>query len=59
MFLGFQESTANIASFTLRDNYIGITDLTVGSVPEPGMILPLAGVVSVLGFGLRRRKLTA
>ena len=29
-FYGFQETSANISSFTLTDNYIGITSLTTG-----------------------------
>jgi hypothetical protein len=42
-FLGFSESSANISYFVLTDNYIGITELTVGQgggqVPEPGTLL--------------------
>jgi hypothetical protein len=59
-FLGFQESTADIASFTLTDNYLAITNLTIASaVPEPGMFLPLAGLVAAVGLGLFRRKVRA
>jgi hypothetical protein len=55
MFYGFQESTKNISYFTLTDNYIGITNLTVGSVPEPGSLLLVGtGLLGVIGYGRRR-----
>jgi hypothetical protein len=57
-FLGFQETTANIGSFTLTDAYVSITDLTVGGlnpVPEPAAFIPLAALLGVLAFGLVRR----
>jgi len=44
-FLGFLESTPEIASFTLTDNFIGITNLTIAPVPEPAMFFPLAGLL--------------
>jgi hypothetical protein len=55
-FYGFQEATANISSFTLTDNYIGITNLTVGgTVPEPGSLLLIGtGLLGVIGCGRRR-----
>jgi len=53
-FYGFQESTP-IKSFTLTDNYIGITNLTTGSVPEPNSLLLIGtGLLGVLGYGRRR-----
>jgi hypothetical protein len=61
MFLGFQETTPEISSFTLTDNFIGITNLTLGPpaavpAPEPGTVLLLAGSLGVLGLGVSCRK---
>ncbi len=57
-FLGFQESGPTIASFTLTDNYVGLTDLTILPTPEPGTFLPAAaGLLAVAG--LIRRKIRA
>ena len=56
LFLGFQRDSPDIAYFTLSENYIGITDLTVagGAVPEPGTLMLLgAGIV---GVAARRRR---
>lgn len=57
-FYGFLESGATIKSFTLTDNYIGITDLTVAgisSTPEPGSAA-LLGTGMLMLAGLLRRK---
>ncbi len=54
-FYGFQESSAIISYFVLTDNYIGITNLTVSSVPEPSSFLLVGtGLLGVLGYGRRR-----
>lgn len=55
-FYGFQEPTKNISYFTLTDNFIGITDLTV-VVPEPSCLLLFgSGLLGVISC--RRRRLT-
>ena len=61
MWVGFQENTADIAYFTLSDNYVGITDLTINfnttTTPEPSSLLMLsAGLAGVAG--VIRRKLS-
>ena len=53
-FYGFQETTP-IKYFTLTDNYVGITNLTVSSVPEPGT-LTLIGTGLLGAFGVVRRR---
>lgn len=54
-FYGFLESSAIISSFTLTDNYIGITQLT--TVPEPSVLLLLAcGGVGLAAFRKLPRK---
>lgn len=54
-FFGFQESTANISYFTLTDNYVGISDLTASSVPEPGSLLLIgSGLLGMIGYSRRR-----
>ena len=55
-FFGFHESSANISFFTLTDNYIGITDLTIQAVPEPGSLVLLgSSLLSLVTLRLRRR----
>ncbi len=54
-FYGFQESSSIISSFTLTDNYIGITNLTIASTPEPATLLLCgSGLLGLLGYGRRR-----
>lgn len=58
-FLGFLESSPQISFFTLTDNYIGITNLTVAAnaVPLPGAFWLLgSGLLGLIGLG---RKITA
>ena len=57
-FYGFQETTKDISYFTLTDNYVGITKLTVGgpsTTPEPGSLILLAsGLFGAISYGRRR-----
>ena len=55
-FLGFRRDSAEISSFTLTDNYIGITNLTIegGAVSEPGTLMLLGA--GMAGLAARRRR---
>jgi len=54
-FFGFKESGPIIKSFTLTDNFIGITNLTTAAIPEPSSLLLItSGLLGVIGFSRRR-----
>lgn len=59
-FLGFQEATNDISSFTLTDNYAAITDLTTASTatgtPEPSTLLSGAALIGLMGLIRRKRQ---
>jgi hypothetical protein len=59
-FYGFLEASPTISYFTLTDNYVGITNLTVqgsaSAVPEPASLLLLGSGALVLIGALRRRR---
>lgn len=66
-FLGFQDGTADISSFTLTDNYISIADLTVSGNPVTGgppvatpesasLIVSVLGFAAVAAFGLTTKR---
>jgi hypothetical protein len=60
-FHGFLRTSPDISYFTLTDNYVGITDLTItGSytpvIPEPGTILLLGTGLAAIGLAAWRRK---
>ena len=60
LFMGFLAPSAEIKRFTLTDNFIGITDLTMtttASVPEPAGVLLLVSMLFGVGLmaGLRKR----
>ena len=56
-FYGFLESTPDISFFTMTDNYIGLTNLTVltSTVPEPATMALLGTGLIALGVTRRRR----
>lgn len=60
-FHGFLRTSPDITYFTLTDNYIGITDLTItGSytpvIPEPGTILLLGTGLAAIGLAAWRKR---
>jgi PEP-CTERM motif len=57
VFYGFLESTPDISFFTMTDNYIGLTNLTVltSTVPEPATMALLGTGLIALGVTRCRR----
>jgi hypothetical protein len=54
-FYGFQESSPVISSFTLTDNFVGITNLTIATTPEPATwLLCGSGLLGLIGHGRRK-----
>ena len=55
-FIGFSESSPIISHFTLTDNYVGITEMTISATPEPGTVFSAGAALLGLAGLLRRKK---